>query len=71
MESIKVGDVVEMYNDDMTAVSGRVVEVRAYTQKVYWPESKVAEIVSVRLAGLADDLRDYQWVVTSINGKAV
>ena len=42
MENIKVGDVVEMYNDDMTAVSGRVVEVRAYTQKVYWPESKVA-----------------------------
>lgn len=73
MENLKIGDVVELYNDQTTAVSGRVSEVRSKWERFYVGsvEPEVRVVYSIQVEGIQDYLRDYEWVVSSVNGKVV
>ncbi len=71
MEDLKVGDVVELYNDATTAVQGRVSEVRSAWEKFYGQDPEVRVVTSIKVEGIWDELKDYEWIVGSVNGKVV
>jgi len=48
MENLKVGDIVELYNDATTAVQGRVSEVRSAWEKFYGQDPEVRVVTSIR-----------------------
>jgi len=71
MEDLKVGDIVELYNDATTAVQGRVCEVRSAYERFYGQTPEVRVVYSIKVEGLFDELKDYQWELGSVNGKVV
>lgn len=70
MNYLKVGDIVEMYNDKTTSVSGRVSEVRSAYEKFYGQTPEVRVVYSIKVEGLWDELKDYEWELVSVNGEA-
>lgn len=71
MDNIKVGDIVELYNDATTAIQGRVTETRSFLKKDYFEEQPDQLVYAIRIEGIGTDLYDYEWELGSLNGQVI
>jgi len=71
MENIKVGDIVELYNDATTAMQGRVTETRSFLKKDYFEREADQLVYAIRIEGVDANLYDYEWELGSLNGQVI
>jgi hypothetical protein len=70
MEDIKVGQMVELWHDSCTFVSGRVNGTRAGHRKTYDASGDAVATIyyTISLEGIVSEFYDYEWTVVSVAG---